>query len=200
VSELGHHLFSWVCGQNPEHIWAMESGTLPCCQRCTGFYVGALAAVLLHLWLHPRPNRRFLFIHAVLVLQVGLFAWPFVPQPSWLRSASGVAYAFGTVAFLTVLPLMRWSLASEHQRGKEFIYAAGLLGIGALVPVLAMGGGRSAQAVLSGLATMGLFALSALALANIGLLLRPACNGAADFAKDPSARFKTNCSLRCRER
>jgi hypothetical protein len=42
------HLFSFVCGQCPEHVWTCGDWTLPCCQRCTGLYVGALLAVVWH--------------------------------------------------------------------------------------------------------------------------------------------------------
>lgn len=44
-----HDVFGWVCGQSQAHTWSPGDVTLPCCQRCTGVYVGAFVAALFHL-------------------------------------------------------------------------------------------------------------------------------------------------------
>ena len=52
--EFLHPIFSWVCGQNLAHSWSPGGELLPCCQRCTGVYVGAFVAALLHLAIGDR--------------------------------------------------------------------------------------------------------------------------------------------------
>jgi len=104
MPETFTHWFTAVCGQDPGHTWAPGGILLPCCQRCTGLYVGAGVAVLLHLWLRPRLSGRFLEIHGAFLLAMVPFGFHWVAQGPILRTLSGVLFGFAVVTFLW-LPL-----------------------------------------------------------------------------------------------
>jgi uncharacterized membrane protein len=94
------HWFAAVCGQGPGHTWAPGGILLPCCQRCTGLYVGAGIAALLHLGLRPRLSGRLLQIHGGFLLVMVPLGFHWVAQGPVLRSLSGVLFGFGVVTFL----------------------------------------------------------------------------------------------------
>ena len=94
------HLFAAVCGQNPGHTWAPGGMLLPCCQRCTGLYVGAGVAGLLHLWLRPRLSGRFLEIHGAFLIFMVPFGFHWVADGPVLRTVTGVLFGFGVVTCL----------------------------------------------------------------------------------------------------
>jgi uncharacterized membrane protein len=174
VIDLLPNAFSFVCGQHPDHIWAPGGNALPCCQRCTGLYLGALAAVLLHVWLKPRPTNRFLAAHGFLLLQMVPFGFHWLPQGPVLRTITGVLYGFGIVAFLCRLPAAREksSEASGARGSASWRYAFGLVTAVSLIPMIALHGGEEAALILSWLAAGGALALAALVLANGILALR----------------------------
>jgi len=102
--EILAHWFAAVCGQDPGHTWAPGGILLPCCQRCTGLYVGAGVAALLHLWLRPRLTGRFLELHGAFLLLMVPCGFHWVTQGPVLRMLTGVLFGFGVVTFLW-LPL-----------------------------------------------------------------------------------------------
>lgn len=104
MPEILAHWFAAVCGQDPGHTWAPGGILLPCCQRCTGLYVGASVAMLLHLWLRPKLTGRFLEIHGGFLLAMVPFGFHWVAQGPVLRALSGVLFGFAVVTFLW-LPL-----------------------------------------------------------------------------------------------
>ncbi len=104
--EILAHWFAAVCGQDLGHTWAPGGILLPCCQRCTGLYVAAGVAALLHLWLRPRPTGRFLEMHGAFLLVMVPFGLHWVAQGPVLRTLTGVLFGFGVVTFLS-LPLSR---------------------------------------------------------------------------------------------
>ena len=87
---------------------------LPCCQRCTGLYVGAGVAALLHLWLRPRLSGRFLEIHGAFLLVMVPFGFHWVAQGPVLRTLTGVLFGFAVVTFLW-LPLSRRASAASRR-------------------------------------------------------------------------------------
>lgn len=110
------HLFSFLCGQNPEHTWAPGGIPLPCCQRCLGLYAGAAIAAWLHFWLRPELSGRFLKVHGVFLLLMVPFGYHWLPQVPTLRSFTGVLFGFGVVAFLRLnLPWLRMPRAESHE-------------------------------------------------------------------------------------
>ncbi len=160
------HLFGAVCGQNPDHSWTPGGIPLPLCQRCTGIYVGAFAALLLQIWLKPEATPRFLKLHGaflLLMIPSGLY-W--FPQGPVLRSVSGVLFGFGVVAFL-ILPL---SGGGQRPGGEKYRYPAGILAAAVLVPLLGSYGGEAGAMLLTLLAALGLPSLAFVVLANLGLI------------------------------
>jgi uncharacterized membrane protein len=180
--------FALVCGQNPEHTWAPGGWALPCCQRCTGLYVGALMAVLLLVCFRPRLSGRFLQVHGLFLLQMVPFGFHWLPQGPVARTVTGVLFGFGVVTFLWLVPAAR--LARRFPTGFEdgpgqkpignrrsiarssaavWSYGAGFIAGVALLLVIAAGGGAAAARVLAGLAFAGAVVLAGLALANAGI-------------------------------
>jgi uncharacterized membrane protein len=162
--------FSLVCGRHAEHMWAPGGLALPCCQRCTGLYVGALCAVILQLLLRPRASARFLWVHAVFLLQMAPFGFHWVPQGPILRTLSGTLFAFGIVACLWLLPGARWSPSGGNRHCHPWEYALALVGSAMLPLVLALWGGPPCAGALALLAGLGAMALSVLAVLNLALL------------------------------
>jgi uncharacterized membrane protein len=100
MPELLRHVFGWVCGQNPAHTWSPGGELLPLCQRCTGVYIGAFAAALLHLAWRPAPAPRWLWLNGAFLLFIMPSGFYWIPQNPELRCASGILFGFGLVAFL----------------------------------------------------------------------------------------------------
>ena len=185
--EILSHFFGAVCGQNLGHTWAPGGVPLPCCQRCTGLYVGAGMAALLHSWLRPKLSGWFLEIHGAFFLMMAPFGFHWVPQEAALRTLTGVLFGFAVVTFLW-LPLRgmagEQSARSNPKRGCDADgagetpalrwpqTAAGLyfLVLGAtliLLPATAALGGASVAYLLSCLAFCGALALVALVVADV---------------------------------
>lgn len=162
------HLFGAVCGQNPEHLWRPGGVLLPCCQRCTGMYGGALVAIGLHVWLRPRPSTRFLKVHGLFLLLILPCASPWLPQGPVLRTMSGILFGFGVVAFL-MLSREEWLVRRPGPglRPGLALYFFGLAGTLLLLPFVAAFGGPFAAYVLSILACSGALGLAVLVLVNL---------------------------------
>ena len=112
------HWFAAVCGQDPGHTWAPGGILLPCCQRCTGLYVGAGVAALLHLWVRPKLSGRFLEIHGAFLVVMAPFGFHWVAQGPALRTLTGVLFGFAVVTFL-------WLPLSQKVRGAGVSFGLG---------------------------------------------------------------------------
>ncbi|MEI8041741.1 MAG: DUF2085 domain-containing protein [Verrucomicrobiota bacterium] len=189
------HLFAVVCGQNPGHTWAPGGMLLPCCQRCTGLYVGAGVAGLLHLWLRPRLSGRFLEIHGAFLIFMVPFGFHWVADGPVLRTVTGVLFGFGVVTCLWLaietrarVPMVRlWGGAlspalspSEGEREKTQpalvasvlqapLYFLVLVATLVLLPLAASLGGALVAHVLCVLVTWGMLCLAALVVANVAI-------------------------------
>ena len=166
------HWFAAVCGQYPGHTWAPGGILLPCCQRCTGLYVGAGAAALLHLWLRPKLSGRFLEIHGAFLVVMVPFGFHWVAQGSVLRTLTGVLFGFGVVTFLW-LPLSQRAgkslsrpLRVQNSAWGYFVMLGTTL---ILLPTTAMLGGAFAAYGLSGAACWGALVLAALIAGDVCL-------------------------------
>jgi uncharacterized membrane protein len=171
VQEILSHAFGWVCGQNPDHVWKIGGLSLPCCQRCTGLYLGALSALLLQAVFQPAVTTRFLKLHGLFLLLMLPFGFHWLPQGPLLRGPTGVLFGFGLVAFLR-LKLVRTEQTEVYPRGRSAAYLCGvalsLCGVAA-IPTCESAGGFWLVAVL---ATGGALVLAALAAANLWLGVR----------------------------
>ncbi len=171
MSDLLNHCFSAVCSQNPDHAWAPGALLLPCCQRCTGLYVGALVALALQLWLRPRLSNRCLQLHGLCLLQMVPFGFHWLPQGPVLRSVTGILFGFGVVTFLWLVPAGTWRTVETPMRPRAGRgYLLGLALCVALIPAFAAHGGTIGGWLLPWLAFGGTLALGMLVVANSGLL------------------------------
>lgn len=159
------HLFAAVCGQNPGHTWAPGGMLLPCCQRCTGLYVGAGVAALLHVWLRPKLTGRFLEIHGVFLLAMAPFGFHWVAQGPALRTASGMLFGFAVVTFLWLPLSSRFTFHVSRPAMQGYFLVLGAVLV--LLPLAASMGGPLAAYALSALITWGALALLALVAANL---------------------------------
>jgi uncharacterized membrane protein len=170
--ELFAHWFAAVCGQDPGHTWGPGGILLPCCQRCTGLYVGAGLAALLHFWVRPRMSGRFLEIHGAFLVVMIPFGFHWMGQGSVLRTVTGVLFGFAVVTFLWLPlgqragePLSR-PLRAQYSAWCYFaILGAALI----LLPATAILGGAFAAYGLSGAAFWGALLLVALIAGNVSL-------------------------------
>ncbi len=172
--EFLHHGFGWVCGQSQAHTWSPGGEQLPCCQRCTGVYVGAFAATLLHLAWRPAPTSRWLGLNGALLLFIIPSGFYWIPQNPELRCASGVLFGFSLVAFLR-LCLARPSQTNFPKRNswpQLAGFAATVIACLVFIPLLAGSGSSMAAHLLGAAAAGGALALLALVLANVWLALR----------------------------
>jgi hypothetical protein len=119
VLDLLHHLFAAVCGQNPGHTWAPGGTVLPCCQRCTGLYVGACVAALLHGLLRPKLTARFLEVHGAFLLAMAPFGWHWLPQGPILRATTGMLFGCAVVTYLW-LPLAVTADYADRRTARRF--------------------------------------------------------------------------------
>lgn len=181
-------LFSYVCGQ--VNLWTPGGEALPFCQRCTGLYVGGAYAQLVWLLFRPRPTRRILAMHALLLLLMIPFGYHLVPQGGELRTLTGQLFSVGLTYFLLLNPALRWR-PWENRSGNERAYWAAMLA--GLLPLLLAVHWESGLAapVLAGLGVAGLLGFAGLTLANLALFalyLRERLHSPARFGTDRVAQ------------
>jgi uncharacterized membrane protein len=168
MNESIRGIFALVCAQNAAHTWAPGGELQPLCQRCTGFYTGSAIALLLLIWFLPKPDTRFRWAHAALVLAMTPFGFHLVPQGELLRTASGFWFGFGVVGLLWLLPGQWFSKTLHPGIGFRHLYWGTPFLL--LLPVLAARGGRTAGRILPWIALAGLVGLAGLVLADIVII------------------------------
>jgi uncharacterized membrane protein len=165
--------FDWilatVCGQNAAHTWAPGGELLPCCQRCTGLYAGALVATILHGWLRPQVTGRFLTIHGVFLVIMVPFGYHWLPQEAVLRTVTGLLFGAGLVTFLMVsLRAPPAGVGQDRSPGtRGYFLGLSAAGIGILAAAGSAWG--AAARVLSAVVTIGALALFGLILLNLAV-------------------------------
>ena len=186
MSELLQHAFGWVCGQYPDHTWSPGGELLPLCQRCTGVYVGALVAALLHLAWRPAPTPRWLWLNGAFLLFIIPSGFYWIPQNPELRCASGILFGFGLVSyFWLALPekLFCRSRGAEAQSEKDNqseppyvgsykIVTGTLIAALVLTPLVAEYGNAVAAGILTFAGVAGALTLAGLLAANAVIFLR----------------------------
>ena len=170
--ELLRHVFDWLCGQNPAHTWSPGGEMLPLCQRCTGVYVGAFVAALLHLAARPAPTTRWLWLNGAFLLFIMPSGFYWIPQNPELRCASGILFGFGLVVFLSLTLPRKMEIKSEtNSRPQIAAVTASLAAALVATPLLAEHGNSIAAGILIIACVAGALALAALLLANLFILL-----------------------------
>ena len=168
MQELLNQLFSLVCGQSHSHTWFPGGEALPCCQRCTGLYVGAFVATLLYSIWRPAPTLRWLGFNGVLLLFIIPSGFYWIPQNAELRCASGILFGFSLIVFMSLC------LFSSGVRKNSWLHLGGFAGILFatiwLTPWLGSTENLFANNLLSAASTFGALALAALLLANLAVL------------------------------
>jgi uncharacterized membrane protein len=190
VNRLLWQAFSVVCGQNPEHTWAVGQTLLPFCQRCTGLYVGAGVCVALHLILRPGLSGRFIAAHGLFLLIAAPFGFHWIPDEPALRAMTGVLCGFGIGTFLWLVPGTAWGRADgSGRRAAAWGYGVGLGAVLLLVPLAGDHGGAVSGWVLKGLAAAGLVSLAGLVLTNAAFGLRGVARRVGPWLRRQSKRF-----------
>lgn len=161
-------IFAQVCCRC--HCWFPGGEALPFCQRCTGLYVGAAAAVLLYFLFRPRPTPLFLLIHGLLLLVMVPFGYHLVPHGGDVRMLTGQLFAVGLVGYLSLLPLGRRHLQQPSGRRASWGYALGVAASTAILFWAVHRGGPIVGIVLAWVGLAGFVALTALVIANLVLL------------------------------
>jgi uncharacterized membrane protein len=169
-------VFSLVCGQEPAHTWGPGGVMLPFCQRCTGLYAGALAAIVLHAAFRPALTAWFLRVHGALVLAMVPLGFHWVAHGAAVRTVSGVAFGMGVVTFL---------LAACGRRGEASArrYWTGA-GAAAGILLASCAGGEMTAAALSIAGALGLAGLLGLCLVLFARAFRTLA-GAGRAVTDP---------------
>ncbi len=166
-----HQLFSHVCGQNLAHTWSPGGEALPCCQRCTGVYVGALVAALLHLARPPQPTGFWRWLNGAFLLFMVPSGFYWIPQNPGLRAASGILFGSGLVAFLW-LPLQKIILPDAELKNSPaqlFAFLLTLLAALIFTPLLGVSENSLAAIVLALLTAGGALTLALLLAADLFL-------------------------------
>jgi uncharacterized membrane protein len=164
-------LFSFVCGQQREHIWTPGGLPLPVCQRCTGLYVGIGVGTLLRVLLRFRSTAGFRWIHAVFLVQMVPFGFHLLPHGPVLRGVTGYLFGLGVVTFVGALPFERGATARPKRYGLLLAYALGAVA-GLLFLPLAELGGTIGWHMLSVACLGGLLAAIVLVLWSASLLAK----------------------------
>jgi uncharacterized membrane protein len=189
--------FSMLCGQNPEHTWALEQVPLPFCQRCTGLYVGSFVCLLLHWSLRPGQGGRFIALHCLFLLTAAPFGFHLVPDGPVLRTMTGVLCGFGIGTFLWLVPAAAWGVAdAPNRKSPAALYALALCATLLLLPLAAHLGGAVSGYVLQGLAAAGAVSLGGLVLANVAFGLRGLVRSAGVLL--PAGSSNAKAAHRCR--
>ena len=169
-----HQLFSHVCGQGLAHTWSPGGELLPCCQRCTGVYVGAFVAALLHRVSPPKPNSFWRWFNGAFLLFMVPSGYHWIPQNPELRAVSGILFGFGLVAFLW-LPLQRIILPDAELKNswtQLLIFFMALLATLVFTPLLGASESSLAATALALLTAGGALARALLLVANLFLAAR----------------------------
>ena len=168
--EFVHHAFGFVCGQPVGRTWPLDGEWLPFCQRCTGIYIGAIVALALQLAFRIRSGSRLLVVHGFLLLQIAPFGLHIIPDTGILRTITGMAFSFGLIGFLWLLPQEHLNLSRSPSASAlwRFTILALFSALGVILAVTR--GGTKTAFALSLLGLLGLCVLLLLSLVNLGLL------------------------------
>jgi uncharacterized membrane protein len=127
--------FSHCCYQSPDRSFWISGQALPFCQRCAGFYTGAVTAALFYTSFGRRQRGLaptwLIVLNVLFVLAMGVFGFSLIEQPPLGRYATGAAFGSAIVilswpfvlARLSAGKLVAWSAADQV---RYFVFLAAL--------------------------------------------------------------------------
>ncbi|MBP8304003.1 MAG: DUF2085 domain-containing protein [Phycisphaerae bacterium] len=91
-----HALFSLICHQDPDRSFTIAGTVLPCCQRCTGLYLGLAVGLMVQLlsasYKRGLPPKGILYTLIACLLVMPVFGFHLLdPGPGW-RFWTGLIY------------------------------------------------------------------------------------------------------------
>lgn len=173
-----HNVFSLACSQAPDRSWAPCGEILPYCHRCSGLYLGALAATLTSWVLRVQPGTRRLWFDGLCLLSMVPLGLHWVPHGPELRMISGWAFALGVVDFLWILPSARWGWGHPVGGIRRSWWQLAWASVGLVGAMLAVSrGGATTARAFAWLGFCGLLCFAVLVALNLILLGRDAWMG-----------------------
>jgi uncharacterized membrane protein len=130
--------FSHFCHQSPDRSFWIAGQALPFCQRCAGFYTGAVTAALFFASFGRRQRGLaptwLIVLNVLFVLAMGVFGFSLIEQPPLGRYATGAAFGSAIVILswpfvlerLATVHLAAWSVADQV---RYFVFLAALAGL-----------------------------------------------------------------------
>ncbi len=127
--------FSHFCHQSPDRSFWIAGQALPFCQRCAGFYAGAVTAAMFFASFGRRQRGLapmwLIVLNVLFVLAMGVFGFSLIEQPPLGRYATGAAFGSAIVilswpfvlARLAACKLAAWSAADQV---RYFVFLAAL--------------------------------------------------------------------------
>ncbi|WP_348260884.1 DUF2085 domain-containing protein [Telmatobacter sp. DSM 110680] len=161
-------VFSYICGQ--QHNWVLGGVTLPCCQRCTGLYVGACFALIFVVVFRPRPSAFQYWIHGAFMLAMFPFGFHLVEHGGLVRTFTGMLFAMGLVYYLALNPFSAWNVWRDLRTSLMVAYLSLIAAAAVLLLVMVYTGGVITGLFLTALAALGLAVLVLLTLSNLIVL------------------------------
>lgn len=165
--ELFERAFSHVCGS--ANVWNLGGELLPFCQRCTGLYVGCIAALVAYVAVRPRPTAGLLWFHGALLVGMVPFGYHWVSQNDILRTATGFLFACGIVYYLLLIPFDRFKVVHKESCKATFAFLFAAL---ALLLLSVSFGGPLLAGAISLIGFLGLVSFGLLASASVLSLVR----------------------------
>ena len=165
--EFFERAFSHVCGS--ANVWVLGGELLPFCQRCTGLYVGCVAALVAYVVARPRPTPGLLWFLGALLVGMLPFGYHWVAQNGMVRTVTGFLFACGIVYYLLLIPFERFKVV--HTESYTATFAFLLTALVSLLLSVSFGGNVLAGAI-SAVGFLGLVSFGLLVSAGVFSLVR----------------------------
>ena len=106
------NITKYICHRIPERSFFIKGHQFPVCARCTGFYTGLAAYLIVHIFFKHTYDIKMLLISMILMVPVAIdgVTQYFGPRESTnnLRFITGFIGGIGLIIFLKII--LRWIL------------------------------------------------------------------------------------------
>lgn len=106
------NIAKYICHRRPERSFFIKGHQFPVCARCTGFYAGLIAYLIINHFIRHAYDINILMISIILMIPVAIdgFTQYFGPRESTngLRFITGFIGGIGLIIFLKTI--LRWIL------------------------------------------------------------------------------------------